>query len=57
MMVIAASLALLGAKMDVHPMADRTFTFDEAKTLLPILESLLRASIASMLLLNAVGEP
>jgi hypothetical protein len=53
MMVIAASLAL-GAKIDTYPMAERTFTFDEAKTLLPILESLLRASIEGKKLIESV---
>jgi hypothetical protein len=35
-------------------MADRTFTFDEAKTLLPVLESLLRASIEGKKLIESV---
>ena len=38
-------------------MADRYFTFDEAQTLLPVLESLLRASIDAKKLIEAVdGE-
>lgn len=40
--------------MVTHPMADRTFTFDEAKTLLPVLESLLRASIEGKKLIESV---
>src|SRR5277367_2382799 len=39
-----------------HPMADRTFTFDEAKTLLPILESLLRVSIEGKKLIESVDN-
>jgi hypothetical protein len=35
-------------------MSSRTFTLDEAKTLLPILESLLRASIAGKKLMDEV---
>jgi hypothetical protein len=35
-------------------MSDRTFTFDEAQTLLPVLESLLRASIDSKKLVESV---
>jgi hypothetical protein len=35
-------------------MADRTFTFEEAQTLLPVLESLLRASIEGKKLIESV---
>jgi hypothetical protein len=35
-------------------MSDRTFTLDEAQTLLPVLESLLRASIDSKKLIETV---
>lgn len=35
-------------------MSDRTFTFDEAQTLLPVLESLLRAAIDGKKLIEAV---
>jgi hypothetical protein len=43
-----------GAKMELHPMADRTFTLEEAQMLLPILESLLRASIDGKKLIDSV---
>ncbi len=37
-------------------MADRTFTFAEAQTLLPVLESLLRTAISGKKLLEEVNE-
>lgn len=37
-------------------MADRTFTFDEAQTLLPVLESLLRTAIAGKEVIEDVNE-
>jgi hypothetical protein len=37
-------------------MSDRTFTLDEAQTLLPILESLLRAAIEAKKLVEAVDD-
>lgn len=37
-------------------MADRTFTFEEAQTLLPVLESLLRTAISGKKLLEEVNE-
>src|ERR1700758_3225785 len=40
--------------MDVHPMSDRTFTLDEAQSLLPVLESLLRTAIAAKKLMDEV---
>ncbi|MGA7379315.1 MAG: DUF2203 domain-containing protein, partial [Terriglobales bacterium] len=43
-----------GAKIDLRPMADRTFTLEEAQMLLPTLESLLRASIDGKKLIESV---
>ncbi len=37
-------------------MADRTFTLDEAQSLLPVLESLLRTAIAGKSLIEAVDQ-
>jgi hypothetical protein len=40
--------------MEVTTMSDRTFTLDEAQSLLPVLESLLRTAIASRKLIESV---
>lgn len=44
--LIATAPPLACAKIEI-PMADRTFSLEEAKSLLPVLESLLRTAIAS----------
>src|SRR5580658_4698729 len=45
------------AKMVVPTMSDRTFTLDEALTVLPVLESLLRAAITGKQLMEEIeGE-
>ena len=45
------------AKIKSSPMSDRTFTLNEAQTLLPVLESLLRTAISSKKLMEEVeGE-
>jgi len=41
-------------KYQYPPMADRTFTLDEAQTLLPVLESLLRSAIDGKKLIESV---
>ena len=47
----SASNVPLCGKME-HPMSDRTFTLDEAQSLLPVLESLLRTAISSKKILE-----
>src|SRR5260370_24443365 len=42
------------AKIDVPLMSDRTFTLDEAQSLLPVLESLLRTAMAGKKLMEEV---
>lgn len=43
-----------GAKINPHPMAERTFTLEEAQSLLPVLESLLRTAIDGKKLIESV---
>lgn len=41
-------------KIELHSMSNRTFTLDEAQSLLPVLESLLRTAMSAKKLMEAV---